>query len=146
MKAKSFLQQVDHPKIVASIGQAERRTTGEIRVWISDRDRPLALEAAHARFTKLHMDRTKHRNAVLIFLAPRSRTFAIVGDAGIDQKVGTQFWFEVRDVMIEHLRDERYTDAIVHAVETAGRRLAEHFPATSGERNPNELPNDILGD
>src|SRR5471030_3211005 len=101
MKAKSFLLQVDHPRIVDSISEAERNTTGEIRVWISDRERPQALEAARSRFLKLRMDRTKHRNAVLIFIAPRSRTFAVVGDACIDEKVGEKFWSEVRDVMVD---------------------------------------------
>jgi len=146
MKAKSFLLQVDHPRIVESIGEAERNTTGEIRVWVSDRDRPQALEAARSRFLKLKMDRTKHRNAVLIFIAPRSRSFAVVGDVGIDEKVGGSFWLEVRDVMVGHLRDERYTDAILHAVKTAGARLTEHFPADPGGRGPNELPNEIIGD
>ena len=146
MKAKSFLHQVDHPRIIASIDQAERGTTGEIRVWVSDRNRPHALEAARKRFAKLKMDRTRHRNAVLIFIAPRSRSFAVVGDVGIDEKVGEQFWFEVRDAMVEHLRNERYTEAILHAVETAGARLSEHFPAVPGEKNENELPNEIIGD
>ena len=146
MKATSFLQQVDDARVVESIGRAERLSTGEIRVWVSDQNRPDALGAARTRFLKLHMERTTHRNAVLIFVAPRSRTFAVVGDIGIDQRVGSQFWSEVRDVMIDHLRAERYTEAIVHAVETAGRRLAEHFPVGRGGRNPNELPNEILGD
>lgn len=146
MKAKSFLQLVDHPRIVESIDQAERNTTGEIRVWVTDRNRPQALEAARARFLKLKMDRTKHRNAVLIFVAPRSRTFAVVGDVGIDEKVGEQFWSDVRDAMIEHLRNERYTEAIVHAVERAGARLAEHFPIGPGGRGEDELPNEIVTD
>jgi uncharacterized membrane protein len=146
MKANSFLLQVDHQRIVESIGEAERNTTGEIRVWVSDRDRPQALEAARSRFLKLKMDRTRHRNAVLIFIAPRSRSFAVVGDAGIDEKVGGNFWLEVRDAMIDHLRKERYTDALVHAVQVVGARLTEHFPAPAGGRGPDELPNEIIGD
>ena len=146
MKAKSFLEQVDHPRVVAAIGEAERGTSGEIRVWVSDRHRPQALEAARSRFLKLKMDRTKHRNAVLIFVAPRSRSFAVVGDVGIDEKVGEQFWSEVRDAMIEHLRNERYTEAIVHAVRTAGARLAEHFPTDPEGRSEDELPNEIITD
>jgi uncharacterized membrane protein len=146
MKAKSFLERVDHPSIVASIAEAEKTTTGEIRVWVSDRERPQALEAAQARFLKLGMDRTKHRNAVLIFVAPRSRTFAVVGDIGIDEKVGDSFWSEVRDAMIDHLRAERFTEAILHAVRTAGARLTEHFPVGLEGRDKDELPNEIIGD
>ena len=146
MKAKSFLSQIDGPRIVAAIGAAEQTTSGEIRVWVSDRDRPDALNAATSRFLKLKMDRTRHRNAVLIFLAPRSRSFAVVGDTGIDAKVGEGFWSEVRDVMKGHLREGKYTDAILHAVAAAGARLAEHFPPDADGRDRNELPNEILGD
>lgn len=145
-KATSFLQQVDSPRVVAAIGLAETKTSGEIRVWVSDRDRPDALAAAKRRFLKLKMDRTKHRNAVLIFVAPRSRSFAVVGDVGIDEKTGEKFWVEVRDVMKGHLRGGHFTEAILHAIETAGARLAEHFPIDPGGRDENELPNDIIVD
>lgn len=146
MKAKSFLSQVDSPRVVAAIAVAETKTSGEIRVWVSDRDRPNALGAATSRFLKLKMDHTRHRNAVLIFLAPRSRSFAVVGDTGIDAKVGEQFWTEVRDAMKSHLSDGKYTDAILHAVATAGARLAEHFPPDADGRDRNELPNEIIVD
>ena len=145
-KAKSFLQQVDHPRVIAAIGAAEKNTSGEIRVWVTDRDRPDALATAKGRFLKLKMDRTRHRNAVLIFIAPRSRTFAVVGDIGIDEKTGEKFWVDVRDAMKDHLRGGHYTEAILHAIETAGARLAEHFPVDPDGRNENELPNEIIGD
>ncbi len=131
---------------MAAIAEAEKKTSGEIRVWVSSRHRSDALGAAQARFLKLGMDRTKHRNAVLIFIAPQSRTFAIVGDVGIDQKSGEQFWLEIRDVMKAHLRESRYTAAIMHAVETAGARLAEHFPPDADGGDRNELPNEIITD
>ncbi len=146
MKATLFLNEIDNAGIVVAIAEAEKRTSGEIRVWVSGRSRPDALAAARSRFVKLKMDRTKHRNAVLIFIAPRSRTFAIVGDVGIDEKTGGQFWVEVREVMKAHLRESRYTAAILHAVETAGLRLAEHFPPGPDDRGENELPNEIITD
>ena len=146
MKTNSFLGEIDSVGIVSAITAVEAKTTGEIRVWVSDRNRPNALEAARSRFLKLKMDQTKQRNAILIFVAPQSRTFAIVGDVGIDEKSGEQFWVEVRDVMKAHLRESRYTAAIMHAIETAGARLAEHFPADPEGRGDNELPNEIVVD
>lgn len=146
MKTKSFLSEIDQPRIVKAIAEAETSTSGEIRVWVSDRNRPNALEAARSRFLRLKMDHTRHHNAVLIFVAPRSRSFAVVGDVGIDAKVGGQFWSEVRDAMKGHLRGGKYTEAILHAVTTAGLRLAEHFPPDADGRDRNELPNDIIVD
>jgi uncharacterized membrane protein len=146
MKAKSFLAEIDHALVVAAIAKVEMKTSGEIRVWVSDWSRPDALAAAKARFLKINMHHTRHRNAVLIFVAPRSRTFAVVGDVGINAKAGEEFWLEVRDVMKAHLQENRYTAAILHAVETAGAHLAEHFPPDADGGGRNELPNEILGD
>ena len=67
MKTKLFLSRLDHEKIVAAIAEAEKRTSGEIRVFVSHRKVEDALKAATFHFSKMDMHKTKHRNAVLIF-------------------------------------------------------------------------------
>ncbi len=146
MKAKHFLSQIDQPRVVAAIASAEKATSAEIRVWVSDRVRPDPVAAAQQRFGELGMNKTRHRNAVLIFVAPRSRTLAVVGDVAVHQECGEGFFREVRDDLVSHLRGERYTDGIVHAIEFAGRRLAVPFPADPGGHDPDELPNEIISD
>ena len=142
MKPKHFLSRLDNERIVAAIADAETRTSGEIRVWISSQARPDPLATAQARFGTLGMTRTRHRNAVLIFVAPRSRTLAVVGDSGIHGKCAPGFWQHVRDAMSAHLREGRYTEGVLQAIEIVGAELARHFPTdltiSPGERLPDD--------
>ena len=94
MKSRHFLQAVDHDRIVAAIAAAEKQTSGEIRVYVSKRKRKEVLAYARRRFTKLKMHRLPHRNGVLIFLAPLTHRFAVVGDTEIHTKCGDDFWKE----------------------------------------------------
>lgn len=147
MKTKHFLQTLDHTRITAAIAEAERTTSGQIRVWISHREVPDALPAARERFAKLEMEKTAERNAVLIFLAPEAHKYAVVGDEGIHGKCGAdEFWKTVVGVTMRPLLKEgRYTDAIVAAVGEVGRELATHFPPAPGQ-HPNELPDAVEED
>ena len=144
MHPKEFLQQLDEKRIVETIAQAESTTSGEIRIFISHRKRPDALAAAQARFDQLGMRNTRHRNAVLIYLVPRSRAFAIVGDKGIHEKCGDDFWNETTRELGQNLRAGSVTDALVCAVQKVGSLLSQHFP--DDPENRNELSNEILHD
>ena len=140
MKTKAFLSTLDHDRITTAIAEAERATSGHIRVYVSHRAREDALAAAHARFRKLGMEKTAGRNAVLIYFSPLARKYAVVGDQGIHEKGGgDEFWKTVVDAtMGPLLKEERYTDAIVAGIEAIGRELAEHFPAAPGA-SPDDL-------
>lgn len=142
MKVKEFINQLDEARIVAAIAAAEQKTSGEIRVYISHRAHADALAFARKRFQQLGMGRTRHRNAVLLYLAPRSRQFAIVGDSGVHEKCGDVFWQDVSARLGAALKLGDYTAAVCQAVEQIGALLAAHFPASPGDAN--ELPNAIL--
>lgn len=135
MKIRHFIRQLDEKRIVKAIADAEARTSGEIRVFISERDVDDALERAKARFLKLRMDRTSDRNAVLIYFAPRSQKFAVVGDTAVHARCGDSFWQRLTAAMGEALRREQFTDAVAMAVEKCGELLAEHFPRRPGDKN-----------
>ena len=126
MKHAEFISRLDEAQILAAIQAAERKTSGLLRVFISRRS--YALAAAEKHFNALGLRRTPQHNAVLIFVAPKSRTFAIFGDAAVHQRCGESFWTALRDEMTTHLKDSRYTDALVHAITRAGDLLATHFP------------------
>lgn len=143
MKTKAFFSQLDHDRMVAAIAEAEKLTSGEIRVYVSHRKVNEVRHAALHHFQKLGMHQTKHRNAVLIFVAPESQNFFVVGDEAVHAKCGEAFWEQVAAEMQEQFRQARFTDGIIHGIHTAGKLLAQHFPRGGADRN--ELPDSILG-
>lgn len=144
MKTKAFLEQLDDGRIVAAIREGEARTSGEIRVFISHKKTVDPLGNAQARFLALGMDRTRDRNGVLIYFAPRSRQFAVVGDTALHERCGDAFWRKLVAAMSEALKKEQFTEAVIQAVEKCGALLAEHFPPSPD--NPNELPDGVERD
>lgn len=137
----SFFSQLDHDRIVAAIAAAESRSSGEIRVHVTQRQ-PDDLEArARRRFELLGMTNTAERNGVLFYIAPGLRRFQILGDLGIHEKCGDDFWKEVAAEMEESFRRGDFTEGIVLGVEKVGNLLAAHFPRSTQDRN--ELPDSI---
>ena len=142
MRTKEFLSKLEHDRIVAAIRDAESKTSGEIRVYIQRGKLKLdPLIAAQKKFHQLGMHRTAGRNAVLIFVAPRAHKFAVVGDKAIHEKCGENYWQRVVDLMREHFRNERFSDALVDAIADVGSALAAHFPKRS---TSTELPDEIV--
>ena len=130
-------------QIVQAIRDAESNTSGEIRVYIQrgtlDVD---PLITAQKKFHRLGMDKTPERNAVLIFVAPRAHKFAVVGDKAIHEKCGEHLWQRLVDKMREHFRNEKFSQALVEAIEETGKALASHFPKRS--TSSHELPDEIV--
>ncbi|MEO6872372.1 MAG: TPM domain-containing protein [Chthoniobacterales bacterium] len=141
MRTKHFLGQLDHARIVKAIGDAEQATSGEVRVFVQRGEVEDPVAAARTQFEKLGMTATRQRNGVLIFVAPRSQKFAVIGDEGIHQRCGDGFWQHLVDAMALHFRAENFTDAVVHAIERIGELLSEHFPRLPDDKN--ELPDAV---
>lgn len=135
----SFFSKLDSERIVAAIAEAERKSSGEIRVHVTRR-KPEDLEArARRRFELLGMMRTAERNGVLFYIAPAARRFQVLGDSGIHEKCGPDFWKEIAGEMERHFRKGEFTEGIVTGVEHVGEVLARHFPRSEADRD--ELPN-----
>jgi uncharacterized membrane protein len=140
----SHFAKFDSDRIVAAIAAAEKKTSGEIRVHITRRV-PKDLEhRAKLRFEKLGMTKTKERNGVLIYIAPRARAFRVLGDTAIHEKCGDVFWQEVAGAMQESFRKEEWTEGVVRGVQRVGEVLARHFPRQSGDVN--QLPDEVTED
>jgi len=134
---RGLLSDADFDAIAAAVREAERGTSGEVRVHL-ERRLPAgadALARAGHVFTHLKMHATAERNAVLIFLSVEDRKLAIVGDRGVHARVGDEYWQRVRDAMVERLRAGAARDAIVHAVTDVGLVLAKFFPPRPGHSN-----------
>jgi len=144
MKANEFLKQLRHDEIVAAIREAEQKTSGEIRVFVSHKKITDPVEAAQAEFVKLGMTKTRERNGVLIFVAPRTRKFAVIGDEGVHKRCGDEFWEAMAAEMSTHFGKSEFTRGIVHSVRKAGELLAQHFPHRPDDRN--ELPDRLAHD
>jgi uncharacterized membrane protein len=131
----------DSDRIVQAIGAAETTTSAEIRVHVTRRI-PDDLEArALRRFHLIGMTKTKERNGVLLYIAPRAHQFRLLGDIGIHEKAGPEFWTAVAAAMEEHFRKGEFTEGAVEAVRAIGEKLAAHFPRQPGDRD--ELPNTV---
>lgn len=128
-------------RIVAAIKQAETNTSGEIRVHIESQCKEDVLDHAAFIFEKLEMHKTEARNGVLIYLALLDKKFAILGDAGINQKVPAGFWDTVRDQMVSHFKTGDFTGGLVAGILEAGQQLKSHFPYQSDDVN--ELSDEI---
>lgn len=135
MKARDFLKQLRHDEIVAAIRESEKKTSGEIRVYITRQPIEDPLPAAQMHFVQMGMEKTRERNGVLIFVAPRSHKFAVVGDTGVHTRCGEVFWTTLAKEMSGHFKKSEFTKGIVHGVQKAGELLAQHFPRRPGDAN-----------
>jgi uncharacterized membrane protein len=143
MRTQEFLSKLEHDRIIKAIHEAESKTSGEIRVLIErGKLKSDPLEAAQRKFHQLGMHKTRERNAVLIFVAPRVHKFAVVGDNAVHEKCGNEFWQRVVERMRAHFQNDKFSDALIEAVKEIGTVLESHFPKTSDDTD--ELPNDVI--
>ena len=143
-KKKSFFAEVEKKQIVEAIRNAERRTSGEIRVFIESRCRYVdPLDRAAEIFFSLEMDETDDRNAVLLYIAMKDRQLAVFGDEGIHKKVGTDYWNKEVNLLIKEFNTAHYGDGISQCVTDIGEALHQYFPFDN-DTDKNELPDDII--
>jgi uncharacterized membrane protein len=143
MEPRSFVDRLENERIVQAIREVEARSRGEVRVHVSEQPVEDAQAAAAAVFEKLGMAATGERNGVLLFVAPRSHKFAVIGDAGIHARCGDAFWSSVAAALQEDFKAGRFTEGIVSAVGRVGAVLAEHFPRLTEREDRNELPDEV---
>ena len=139
--AKNFFTQEQQEDIRQAIMNAELDTSGEIRVHIENTCQGDALDRAKAIFNKLGMEQTNSRNGVLIYLAVKNRKFAIIGDKAIHEVVTESYWDSIRNKMLNHFRENRFTEGLVEAITETGKQLKTHFPFKSDDVN--ELSDEI---
>lgn len=137
---KSFTKE-QKEAMVAAIQQAEKDTSGEIRVHIENRSKIKVLDRAADVFAELKMHKTALRNGVLIYVALLDHQLAILGDAGINTKVPSNFWDSIKNNMVEKFKQGLITEGICEAVIAAGEQLKTYFPYQ--EDDVNELPDEI---
>jgi uncharacterized membrane protein len=135
-------KQIDGARIRRAIDEAERRTSGEIRVSVAPFFWGSVEKAARRAFDRLGMRATRDRNGILFFVVPGRHRITVLGDEGIHAKVGPDFWKAVVGAVAGHFRRGEFTEGLVNGIETVGRELAIHFPydhATDVDELSNEV-------
>ncbi|MBK7638735.1 MAG: TPM domain-containing protein [Bacteroidetes bacterium] len=141
-KAANFFSGEEKEQIVQAIKAAEVETSGEIRLHIEEKTEIPALERAIEIFRFLEMDKTAARNGVLIYLSIENKSFAIFGDAGINDKVPTDFWDITKEIMVGQFSQKAYLQGLLDGINSIGVQLKTHFPFDENI-DKNELPDDI---
>ena len=142
MTKQQLLRAIDRARIESAIRAAELRTSGEICVSVSRLFWGNVEAAAKKAFNRMGITQTRDRNGVLFFVVPSRRKFVVLGDAGIHEKVGQQFWTSVVTAVTDKFRSGHFTEGLVKGIEAVGEQLATHFPYDAAA-DKNELSNDV---
>ena len=127
--------------IANAIKNAELNTSGEIRVHLESKCKEDVLDHAAFIFEKLEMHKTESRNGILFYLSLDDHKFAVIGDVGINQKVGDEFWEIVKNEMIPLFKENKMVAGLAMGIEKAGIELKKYFPYQSDDKN--ELDDEI---
>ena len=141
MNIKKFFTDQEKKQIIKAIQDAEKETSGEIRLHLETTCKGEALEQAVRVFQKLKMHDTQLRNGTLIYLAVKDRKFAIFGDQGINEVVPENFWQDVKEQMKERFAENKFAEGVILGIEQIGQKLKNFFPHQDDDIN--ELPDDI---
>jgi uncharacterized membrane protein len=143
-KRRHFFTPEEEARIVEAVRLAERRTSGEVRVFVESRCRYMdAIDRAAEIFLQLKMEKTDDRNAVLLYIALKDRQLALYGDEGIHRKVGSEYWNGEVGAMISSFNRNDYAAGITACINAIGEALHFHFPYDK-DTDKNELPDDIV--
>jgi uncharacterized membrane protein len=134
-KVEDFLTKEEEQVVVDAIRIAEKNTSGEIRVHIEKETSIAVMDRAVEVFNQLEMHKTKDANGVLIYVAVKSRQFAICGDKGINEVVPDDFWDTTRNIMANHFKNGNFKQGLVDAILKAGEKLKHYFPWEDDDAN-----------
>lgn len=140
--SEQFLSVSDERAVVDAIQQAEKNTSGEIRVHLEDYSKKPPLERAQEVFLSLEMHKTVARNGVLFYISVEDHQFVILGDEGINKLVTPDFWHTTKDIVISHFKIGKNKEGLVQGILKAGEELKKFFPYCEAT-DENELSNEI---
>jgi putative membrane protein len=100
----------------------ERLLAGRAERELAARDRAVRAFLEHS----LH--RTKEGTGVLVFAALFEHQAVVLGDRGIDEKMGPERWQRAADALVDGMRRGDPASGFCSAIEIVGGTLAQHFP------------------
>ncbi|MCC6273598.1 MAG: TPM domain-containing protein [Deltaproteobacteria bacterium] len=132
---KHFFTPEQRETLIKAIREAERNSSGEIRIHVIRATSEDLFSKGQRLFEKLGMTKTRDRNGILFLLELSHRRFAILGDKGIHQKVPAEFWEEIRAALFEHFREGRFVEGLCAGIARCGEKLEAFYPWQSDDRN-----------
>lgn len=105
---------------------------------LEERASEVVEEQAFQEFYRLGLHKTEQSTGVLIFVSLFEHRVIVLGDDGIDAKVGEEHWKLLRDLVLASIKRDSLADGIAEAVRRCGDELSKHFPWREGDRN--EVP------
>ena len=102
----------------------------------------LAHRRALEQFLAQNLHTTPGRTGVLIFVSVAERYAEIVADAEINRHVPIETWTGIVNDLTYHIGDGQASTGFLHAVQSVGKLLAEHFPPETEVRD--SLPNHLI--
>ena len=131
-----FLSSDDELAIVQAIQEAEKKTSGEVRVHIEKKcPKKDPIKRAINLFQKLRMHKTDLRNGVIVYVATEDHLLAIWGDEGIHAKVGQEFWESTLITLQEDFKTNQIKNGLTKALLDIGEKLQQHFPYQKDDKN-----------
>ncbi|MEC8141369.1 MAG: TPM domain-containing protein [Bacteroidota bacterium] len=131
-----FLSSDDELAIVQAIQEAEKKTSGEVRVHIEKKcPKKDPIKRAISLFQKLGMHKTDLRNGVIVYVATEDHLLAIWGDEGIHTKVGREFWESTLITLQEDFKTNQIKNGLTKALLDIGEKLQQHFPYQKDDKN-----------
>ena len=131
-----FLSSDDELAIVQAIQEAEKKTSGEVRVHIEKKcPKKDPIKRAINLFQKLRMHKTNLRNGVIVYVATEDHLLAIWGDEGIHAKVGQEFWESTLITLQEDFKTNQIKNGLTKALLDIGEKLQQHFPYQKDDKN-----------
>jgi uncharacterized membrane protein len=138
---RAFLSEADLDAVATAIASAEAGTSAEIRVHLDATCPGEAMPRAIEIFERLGMHRTALRHGVLVYVSIEDHKLAVIGDRGIHERVGPDYWQRLVAAVLGHFREARPRDGLALAVGELGSVLGRHFPRRPDDVN--ELPNRV---
>jgi uncharacterized membrane protein len=137
-----ILSETQQSNVIEAIKIAENNTSGEIKVHIETTCAHVnPFDRAKEVFEYLLLHKTANRNGVLFYLAYEDRKFAILGDKGINEKVGADFWNSTVELLKEHFKKGDFENGLIAGINEAGLKLKEYFPFLKTDKN--EISDDL---
>jgi uncharacterized membrane protein len=143
-KKKEFFSTEEKERIVSAIRSMEKQTSGEMRVFVESKNAYMdPVDRAKEVFYKLKMQKTEHRNGVLLYLATKDKQLALFGDEGIFKATGADYWNNAVNEMVSRFQNIDVCEGVVQCILQVGQTLKEKFPYNKTD-DKNELPDDIV--
>jgi len=142
-------------RLTHAVRASEQQHSGEVRIyvetalplsylWRPDSTSSMVRARAVNMFGKLRVWDTEQNNGVLIYLLLAERAIEIVADRALTRHVSQAMWLDIVEHMRCAFKAGDFETGLQQALEQVSNLLILHFPLESGQRNPNELPDQAL--